>query len=77
MDENQITDNERPVKKFKIGFNKNYYEEVAVDIEQEINNQLKKVGDVALLSKSIQQMKLELVAEDEKKRVNVDLNYDR
>jgi hypothetical protein len=68
MEENQAIDDVRPVKKFKINFNQNYEDE-AVDIEEELNAQLKKCGDVALLSKSIQQMKLELAAEDLKKRV--------
>jgi hypothetical protein len=70
MDDNYTIEDERPVKKFKINFNVNKEEKV-VDIDEELNAQVKKYGEVSLLSKSIQQMKLELAAEDLKKRVNI------
>ena len=71
MDDNllQIAQEDRPAKKFKISFNRHYNEEATKDIEEILNQNSKKSIDKTLLSKSIQQMKLELVAEETKKRV--------
>ena len=64
MDDNYLADDARPVKKYKINFS-----EKEVDFS-ELNSHVKKAGEICLLNKSIQHLKLELASEENKKRVN-------
>jgi hypothetical protein len=71
MGDNSFTHelDDRPIKKFKISFNTNYEEEMN-KLDEVFSSSLKKPSsETGLLSKSIQQMKLELAAEETKKRV--------